>query len=232
MKVAVVGVGKSGGEVFRKLSLDSNYQVNAFDSKNSISKEGLKNDDLAIVFVSKDAAQDVLNILLKLPLPVIWGTTGFCLPKDLDDVLKKQTRSWIYASNFSLGMFVMKRVCEDLCRILKLQKLKSASLVDLHHKNKLDSPSGTALALKECFQHPLKIISKREDDIIGTHALEVKLEDEQFFIEHQAHSRTIFADGVIFAAKQILCGNFSEKGLHTFESLLEKYFYDTKEKQI
>src|SRR4051812_25878017 len=110
MKIALLGKGKTGSKVLEI----SPYPVTVFDTQNPPSFEKLQGHDVIISFLPGDAFGSLLPLLVETRIPVITGSTGFKWPQHFDETLKAKNLSWIYASNFSLGVAVMKQMLMKL----------------------------------------------------------------------------------------------------------------------
>lgn len=221
MHVAIIGVGKTGREVLHLLSASEIHS--RFDSKTQLTAEALKGADIAIVFVPGNTVLAISEVLLAAQIPVIWGSTGFQWPQDIDNRLREAKLTWVHGTNFSLGMVVMRRVIHHLRDLVKVLPEPSCHIVETHHKDKIDRPSGTALSWKSWFGQALEITSLREGDVVGQHRLEVETNNEVMSFEHRAKSRRIFAEGAIWAARLVATGSFCHPGLHLFEAMTEQF---------
>lgn len=219
MKIAVIGTGKTGGEVIRLLG-DKLHA--AFDRKNPVSIAGLEGADAVIIFVPGENVAELLPIIKEARLPAVWGSTGFDWPNELDEELNEDHIRWVAAANFSLGMQMLRRVLnlmgQELPRLLPEAKI---SLREVHHVNKKDKPSGTALAWQEWLNLPCKISSKRQGDIKGIHELIIKTPFEEISLRHDALDRTVFAQGALWAAEYLIGYPTMPGGLYTLADLVD-----------
>ena len=132
--------------------------------------------------------------------PLICGTTG--LPESTMKLLENlgEKVPVLYSPNFSMGMNFCFEVCKDLGK--KLGRLGSVSIEEVHHTEKKDSPSGTALKFAHLLDtDPSEIIAKREGDVVGKHTIKFSLGDEEVEIRYEAFSRKAYATGALHAAK-------------------------------
>lgn len=217
MKIALLGKGKTGSKVLEK----SMYPVEVFDSTNLPSFEKLILHDVIISFLPGEAFKDLIPMLLQTKKPVVIGSTGFSWPEALDETLKKNNLKWIYATNFSLGVVIMKSLIEKLSQMSGLFSEKQFSLHEVHHTKKLDAPSGTALSMKEWLNTECDITSERTGDVVGLHTLTLETSGEMIRLEHEAKDRGLFAEGALWAADYILKEKLSS-GLHSFGEVIEK----------
>lgn len=218
MKIAVIGTGKTGGKVAEILEEDAI----AFNTSNPVTAEKLKKCDAAIIFVPGDAADSVIDDVLESRIPAVWGTTGYEWPDDLDQKLKDKEAAWIIGSNFSLGMNLIRKAIQLLSDESEKLKDPDFHIHEVHHTQKKDSPSGTALTWKEWLGRDVKITSERKGDIKGIHTLEIRTENELIQLKHKALHRALFAEGAIWSAKQLLSDRHPEPGLYSFSEIFDK----------
>lgn len=217
MKIALLGKGKTGSKV-----LDFASNVEVFDSTNVPTFEKLMKHDVIVSFLPGEAFQSLIPVLLETKRPVVTGSTGFKWPHDFDKTLHEKGVAWIHATNFSLGVVVMKQLIERLHKLDHLFTEKSYSIHEVHHTRKLDAPSGTALSMKEWLDAPCEVTSERTGDVVGLHTLTMETPGEIIRLEHDAKDRRLFAEGAVWAAKFITT-NKMEPGLHAFQKVVEKH---------
>lgn len=220
MKAALIGAGKTGGYVAEFLENPA-----VFDRSNPPTPESLKPYDVAIVFVPGSAAAELVEILLEAGIPAVWGTTGYEWPADLAARLETAGTRWVLGSNFSLGMNLMRRCLEVIGRGEEFLEQPDYHIHEVHHVHKQDAPSGTALKWKEWLGvEQVRITSAREGDVKGIHELYVKTPGESLWLRHEAHDRSIFARGAVWAARYLLDHPELAPGLYTFESITDLAF--------
>lgn len=217
MKVALLGKGKTGSKV-----LEFTSDVEIFDSKNLPTFDKLIKHDVIISFLPGEAFEALIPVLLETKKPVVTGSTGLKWPENFDKTLKEKNLSWIYATNFSLGVVVLKQLIERLHQVDGLFKEKTLSIHEVHHTKKLDAPSGTALSMKEWLQEPCEITSERTGDVVGLHTLTLETSGEILRLEHEAKDRRLFAEGAVWAANYITKNNMNP-GLHSFQKVVEAH---------
>ena len=218
MKIALLGKGKTGSKVLEL----AREQVTVFDSTNVPTYEKLLPFDVIISFLPGEAFESLIPVLLETKKPVVTGSTGFKWPTDFDKTLREKSISWIHATNFSLGVVVLKQMIERLHQVDHLFKEKTLSIHEVHHTKKLDAPSGTALSMKEWLKEPCEITSERTGDVVGLHTLTLETPGEILRLEHEAKDRRLFAEGAIWAANYIVKQKL-EPGLHAFQKVVEKH---------
>ncbi len=218
MKFAVIGTGKTGGKVLEVLSDDQ--IVGPFDSSNKPTAEKLSQADAAILFVPGPAVDDLMEPLLESGIPAAWGTTGYDWPSDLDETLNQYNVAWLQASNFSLGMNIVRRCLSVIGQSSSVLTDPSFHIHEIHHVHKQDAPSGTAISWKDWLGQDAEITSERKGDIKGIHQLEVKTDTESIMLKHQAHDRKIFAEGAVWAAEQLVNGDIVP-GFHDLSTIFD-----------
>ena len=218
MKIALLGKGKTGSKILELRS----QGVTVFDRSNVPSFDSLIRNDVIISFLPGEAFQSLIPLLLETKLPVVTGSTGFTFPVDFDHTLKEKNLAWIHATNFSLGVVVMKQMIERLNQVSHLFKEKNLSIHEVHHTKKLDAPSGTALSMKEWLKNECEVTSERTGDVVGLHTLTLETSSEIIRLEHEAKNRTLFAEGALWAADYITTQKLNP-GLHSFQKVVERH---------
>ena len=218
MKIALLGKGKTGSEIL-KLKTSG---VTVFDSVNRPTFEALKSHDVVISFLPGEAFEALIPLLMETGLPVVTGSTGFKWPHDFNHTLKEKNLSWIQATNFSLGVVVMKQLMGRLNQVSQLFKSKTFRIHEVHHTKKLDAPSGTALSMKEWLDDDCEISSERTGDVVGLHTLTLETPAEVIRLEHEAKNRALFAEGALWAA-EFITTNKLQPGLHSFQKVVEDH---------
>jgi 4-hydroxy-tetrahydrodipicolinate reductase len=220
MKIAVIGAGKTGGEVVKLLS--SEQVAGVYDDFNLPTVEKLKQADVVIIFAPGSAVAELMPVVLEAKILAVWGSTGFVWPDNLNEQLKKQSVKWIVASNFSLGMNLIQQCLKVLSKGSKLMDSPSYHIHEVHHIHKKDKPSGTALTWKKWLGVDCDITAEREGDINGIHELTLKSNFESITLKHEAHSRALFAQGALWAAKYLFTHSKLEDGLYQFADIVEE----------
>ncbi|RLA64350.1 MAG: hypothetical protein DRQ89_04225 [Epsilonproteobacteria bacterium] len=214
-KIALLGKGKTGSKVLEFGSQD----ITVFDSKNPPELEILKKHDVIISFLPGGSFKKYIPLLLESKIPVVTGSTGFEWPKDLNKKLKENNLTWIKSSNFGLGMAIIKSILPLIGKCDSLFDDYALNLHEIHHVNKKDAPSGTALSWKDWIGLDVSITSERKGDEVGTHSLSLVTPFEEISIKHRALDRKIFAQGALWAAEKVM----NEKlpfGLIDFQELI------------
>tara|TARA_R110000868_G_scaffold136049_2_gene348792 strand:- start:1384 stop:2046 length:663 start_codon:yes stop_codon:yes gene_type:complete len=217
MKLALLGKGKTGAKVLEKFPA-----ATVFDSKNVPNLEKLQGHDVIISFLPGEAFVEYIPLLKASKIPVVTGSTGFSWPSSLDTELKSQGTAWVHATNFSLGMNLVRQMIGILSNAESLFSNAEFKIHEIHHTKKLDAPSGTALSWKEWAKADCEITSERIGDVVGTHEITMNTPNESIFLRHTAHDRGIFAEGAIWSANFLLNSNKVKPGLNAFADVILK----------
>ena len=176
--------------------------------------------DVAIEFSVPSAAVDNIQNCLNNGVPVISGTTGWLdYYKDMVSLCNEKEGAFIYSSNFSLGVNIFFELNKQLAKMMKNLDQYKISMEEIHHTQKLDAPSGTAITLAEGIiensnyvnwalseiqgENEIPIEAKRIENVSGTHIINYESQVDTISISHEAHSRHGFALGAIIAAEWI-----------------------------
>lgn len=216
MKIALLGRGKTGSKVLE----NKVHQIIAFDSKNPPTFEKLETFDGVISFLPGDAFKSFIPLLVETKLPVVTGSTGFTWPENLDQTLKDKKLGWIYASNFSMGVAVVKQMLGKLSASKTMFPEYRTLIHEVHHTQKKDAPSGTALSMAEWMKGPCEITSERTGDVIGFHELKFDTGSEKITLTHEALDRKLFADGAIWSLEFLVKNKTT--GLNSFQEIIER----------
>jgi 4-hydroxy-tetrahydrodipicolinate reductase len=217
---SVIGTGKTGSAVVELLG----DAAVPFNSENPATVSSLQKSDIAIIFVPGSAAEQVVETVLEAGIPAIWGTTGYQWPADLSNRVKNANARWVIGSNFSLGMNLVRKALTMLGKGSDLLAEPAFHIHEVHHKHKQDAPSGTALSWQEWLGKEANISSDRQGDVKGIHNLHIKTAMESIRLEHEAHSRALFAEGAVWAANYILAHPYVSPGVYSFSDLFDKAY--------
>ncbi len=236
MKIVLVGYGKMGRTI-EELALQKGHEI-LFrideESTDLLKSEQLKTADVAIEFSTPDTAFENINQCFNARIPVVCGTTGWL--KSLPEITKrveKEGQTFLYASNFSIGVNLFFEINKVLAVLMEKQPQYEVSMEEIHHTQKKDAPSGTAITLAEqiiaslsrknkwinettATANELEILSKRIDPAPGTHVIRYTSEIDDIEIRHTAHSRKGFALGALTAAEFI----HDKKGFFSMKDVL------------
>jgi len=236
MNIALIGYGKMG-KAIEAIALERNHTVPLkidINTIDSFTKENLKQCDVAIEFTGPQSAADNILKCLDAGIPVVSGSTGWleqwpAIKEKCDTLIG----SLIYASNFSVGVNIFFELNKKLAQLMSNQPEYDISMEEIHHTQKRDAPSGTAISLAEQilenvqrkkkwineapkYPNEVPIISKRIDPAPGTHSIKYSSPIDDIEIIHTAHSRTGFATGAVLAAEYI----YNKKGIFTMKDVL------------
>lgn len=220
MNIILLGYGKMG-KTIERIALERGHSISArIDIDNQHEFETLKGD-VAIEFSHPDAAfENVKRTLLK-GIPVVCGTTGWLSRKtEIEQLCKEKNGAFFYASNYSLGVNIFFKLNEYLAKIVGNFPEYDVTMDEVHHTEKKDAPSGTAITLAEgVLKHinkktnwvneestnpaDLYIQSFRIADVPGTHVVKYSSPIDDIEIKHIAHSREGFAKGAVMVAEWI-----------------------------
>ena len=231
MKIALLGYGKMG-KIVEKLAVKKGHtivsRINQYSSKEEILKA-----DIAIEFSTPQAAVSNIKFCLENDIPIVSGTTGWLAHYDkMIKLCENRNGSFIYASNFSIGVNLFFSINEYVSNLMKPWKDYQVSIEEIHHTKKLDAPSGTGITLAEEIvknsdkknwklneeaDDTIKITAKRMDEVKGTHIINYDSNIDTISIKHEAHSRDGFALGALLAAEWLA----DKKGIFTMKDVLQ-----------
>lgn len=231
MKIALLGYGKMG-KTIEKLALEKGHVI-VYKSTQDLSEGKFEDAEVAIEFSSPEAAVGNISKALETGIPVVSGTTAWLDKYDeMVKLCESRNGSFIYASNFSIGVNLFFSINKYVAKLLAPWKDYNVSIEEIHHTEKKDAPSGTAIAIAEgILKHSdkkdwkldgdtleeLKITAKREDDVKGTHTVSYDSTIDTISLKHEAHSRDGFALGAIIAAEWLK----DKKGVFTMKDVLK-----------
>ncbi len=231
MKIALLGYGKMG-QVIEKIALQRGHEIVVRKSIGD-SFDGLENATVAIEFSAPDAAVENISAALNLGVPVISGTTGWLHDYDkMVQLCNKKNSAFISSSNFSLGVNIFFELNAYLAKIMSKFENYKVGIEEIHHTQKLDAPSGTAISLAKgiiensdynnwTLENPksdaILIDAKRIENVPGTHTVSYNSNVDLIEIKHLAHNREGFALGAVIAAEWIV----GKHGVYTMKDVLE-----------
>lgn len=217
MKIALIGYGKMG-KMIEELAKARNHTIVVVDLNDDINILSAEKPDVAIEFTTPEAAPDNISACLRMGIPVVSGTTGWLDRKPaLDELCRQNNGAFFYASNYSLGVNIFFRLNAFLARTMSGRPEYQADINEIHHTQKKDSPSGTAITLAEelIANNPdysswsmttrgtgiIPISAERIDPYPGTHRVRYRSRIDDLEITHTAHSREGFAAGALAVAE-------------------------------
>ena len=238
MNIALIGYGKMG-KAIEEIAISRGHSVVVkFNSQNPLESSQLRTTDVAIEFSQPDLALKHIKLCADGQIPIVVGTTAWeeHLPEIINHIDKREA-SLIYSSNFSIGVNLFFEMNKHLARLMNDKTDYVASITEIHHTQKIDAPSGTAVTLAKDLisNHPtysswkligqsenmeksdLPISAIREENVPGTHLISYTSEIDTLTIEHQAHNRKGFALGAVIAAEFI----HKKQGVYTMSDILK-----------
>ncbi|MBN2520210.1 MAG: 4-hydroxy-tetrahydrodipicolinate reductase [Bacteroidales bacterium] len=236
MKIALIGYGKMGKEI-EKVALERNHEIVLkidIDNYNELTSDNLKNVDVAIEFTTPESAYDNIMACFDAQIPVVSGSTGW-LNKfyQVKDFCEKNSQTFFYAANFSIGVNIFFKTNQFLAKIMNNFNDYNVEIEETHHTQKLDAPSGTAIRLADDILsnidrkkewelntsdkiNKINILAKRIGNVPGIHTVNYDSEIDSIHITHSAKSRKGFALGAVLAAEFIK----DKKGIYSMNDLL------------
>lgn len=223
-RLAIVGMGKMGhaiADLAPRHGFEVVARLDIAETKQGITKDALKNADVAVEFTTPDAAPANIRAIVGAGVPVIVGTTGWYdkLPEIKADV-EKAGGALLSATNFSLGVNIFEQVVATAARLLAKAPGFEAVAIETHHSAKKDAPSGTAITLEKAaraeYGREIPITSIRVGAVPGTHEFIFDAPFEQIHLEHIARDRRVFAEGALVAAAWLI----GRKGVFTIRDVL------------
>lgn len=230
MKIALLGYGKMG-KVIEQIALERGHEIvlrKAIDD----AYDGLENANVSIEFSAPDAAVANISESLNKGIPVVSGTTGWLEEYNkMTRLCEDKNTAFIYGSNFSLGVNLFFELNDYLAKMMSKFTEYKVDMEEIHHTQKLDAPSGTAISLANSIinhtnydnwtldnpqANELKIDAKRIENVPGTHSVFYSSAVDTIEIKHTAHSRDGFALGAVIAAEWLV----GKKGVFTMRDVL------------
>lgn len=237
MKIALIGYGKMG-KAIEAIALEQHHEVVLkidVDNAGDFTAEKIALADVAIEFTGPHSAVENILKCLELGIPVVSGSTGWLAKWDkVAQYCAEKNGTLIYSSNYSIGVNLFFEVNKYLAGLMEQYPSYDVLLKEIHHTQKKDAPSGTAITLAEQVLHALsrktnwtnesvgpnsnllKIQSERIDPAPGTHHVKYTSAIDDIEIIHTAHNRTGFAGGAITAAQFAI----GKKGIYTMKEVL------------
>ena len=230
MKLALLGYGKMG-KTIETIALAKGHEI-VYKKGSGFTEGTLAKADAAIEFSIPEAAVSNIETCLKNNIPIVSGTTGWLSEyPEIVKFCKTRNGSFIYASNFSIGVHLFFSINEYAAKLLAPWKEYSVGIEEIHHTQKKDAPSGTAISIAEgiiknsakkswTLEAPsvksILIEAKREGTVKGTHIVSYSSEIDTISLKHEAHNRDGFAKGAILAAEWLA----NKKGVYTMKDVL------------
>ena len=221
MKIALIGYGKMG-KAIEEIALSKGHEiVLKIDVQNSheFTEQAVQQADVAIEFTGPHSAFENVKKCIEFGIPVVSGSTGW-LEKfgEIEKMCNENKGCLIYSSNYSIGVNLFFEVNKQLAKLMEPYDQYNVSMTEIHHTEKKDAPSGTAISLAEQILESigrknkwvnaasatptdLIITSERIDPAPGTHTVTYSSPIDTIEITHTAHTRKGFASGAVLAAE-------------------------------
>jgi 4-hydroxy-tetrahydrodipicolinate reductase len=222
MNIALIGYGKMGHTIER-IALERGHQIVlrvTSESRPGLSAEDLRAADVAIEFTSPESAKGNVLLCHEAGVPVVCGTTGWGdeLARTQQTFKSDGRGALLYASNFSVGVNIFFLLAQRLAELMNGQPDYDVRIEEIHHIQKKDAPSGTAITLAERTMAELtrkkswvlgpasdaaelSITAHREEGVPGTHRILYTSSVDDIEMTHTAHNRDGFALGAVLAAE-------------------------------
>ncbi|MGB2129366.1 MAG: 4-hydroxy-tetrahydrodipicolinate reductase [Flavicella sp.] len=231
MKIALLGYGKMGRTI-EKIALERGHEIVLKVDKDDTDYD-ITVADVAIDFSIPDAAVNNITKGITNQVPIVSGTTGWLDQYDsMKDLCEKKNGAFIYASNYSLGVNIFFELNQQLAKMMGNLDQYNVQMEEIHHKQKLDEPSGTAITLaegviahtkntqweldKSTEENSIPITAIRSPEVPGTHTVSYVSNVDSIDIKHTAHNRNGFALGAVVAAEWIQ----GKKGVFSMKDVL------------
>ena len=220
------------GKTIERIALERGHSI-VFKSSGNTSEGKINKADIAIEFSTPKTAIANIKSCMEIDIPVVSGTTGWM--EHYDQIIKfceDSNGSFLYASNFSIGVNLFFDLNERLAQLMQSHRDYSVSVEEIHHTQKKDAPSGTAISIAKGIlkyserkgwelnsenKDMLPIFAKRIDDVKGTHTVSYASEIDTITLKHEAHSRDGFAIGALLAAEWLL----GKRGVYSMKDVLQ-----------
>lgn len=227
------------GKAIEEIALERGHTIVArINSQQTLSDTDLSNVDVAIEFSKPELAVEHIYHCIDANIPIVVGTTAWNNKlMEVTKYVESHNGSLLYASNFSIGVNIFFEINKLLAQLISGQADYKASIEEIHHLQKLDVPSGTAITLANGIlennqdylswvlgeekpphtnEGQLALTSYRKPDVPGTHTISYTSGIDTITISHEAHNRKGFALGAVIAAEWL----FNKKGLYTMNDVL------------
>lgn len=227
MRILILGYGKMG-KTIEQIAIRRGHSIPFkidVQNRQELSQANAGNVDVAIEFSSPESAVDNIRYCLENGIPVVSGTTGWLEKKpEIEQLCKDKNGAFFYASNYSVGVNLFFHLNKIFAKIMSGYKEYDVRMEEIHHTEKKDAPSGTAITLAEGIlenlsrksrwvndaaktEEELSIISKRIENVPGTHTISYNSPVDTIEIRHTAHTREGFAEGSVVAAEWLVGKN-------------------------
>lgn len=227
MKIALIGYGAMG-KLIHRIAEEKGHEIAVIidDADAGLSVDELaaklRGVDAAIDFTTADAVQRNVEACVAAGVPLVEGTTGWNGQRsDIEQIVKDGNGAFVFGANFSIGVNLLYRIADFAAELFAKFPEYEAFIEEQHHSRKLDSPSGTALKIKDLISKHVEIgdiAATRAGNIPGTHRVGFDGPADQILLEHTARSREGFAAGSILAAEWIV----GRTGFYEFTDVMDE----------
>jgi 4-hydroxy-tetrahydrodipicolinate reductase len=247
MNIALLGYGKMG-KIIEKIATDRKHTIVLkidYDNQHELTTENLQKADVVIEFTTPGSVLSNIDHCFEANAPIVVGTTGW--HEHLDEVKEKclqGNNTFLYATNFSVGVNIFFHINRKLAKLMNNYPYYDVQVEEIHHTQKLDAPSGTAITIAEGIienldtkkdwvnvltadgqdaddsnikSNQLLIESFRIDSVPGTHTVIYDSEIDTIEFKHTAHNRNGFAFGAVLAAEWV----HNKKGFYSVEDMFD-----------
>ncbi|MDD5151472.1 MAG: 4-hydroxy-tetrahydrodipicolinate reductase [Flavobacterium sp.] len=231
MKIALLGYGKMG-QTIERIAIERGHEI-VLKKDEFNTYEGLSNADVAIDFSIPAVAVENISSCFYANVPVVSGTTGWLDRYDeMVQLCTEKKGAFLSSSNFSLGVNIFFELNEYLAKMMSKFDSYKVDMEEIHHTQKLDAPSGTAISLAKGViensnytkwtldspkENEIHIDAIRTENVPGTHTVTYKSVVDEIEIKHTAHNRDGFALGAVIAAEWIV----EKQGIFTMKDVLD-----------
>jgi 4-hydroxy-tetrahydrodipicolinate reductase len=236
LKIAIIGYGKMG-KMIETIAQDKGHNIHLIIDVDATENDWnkLSDCDVAIEFSRPESAVNNILKCFESKVPVVVGTTGWYNAYDqISNACKQYQGALMTATNFSIGVNLFFHINKILAQAMNNLPEYNVSIQEIHHTQKLDAPSGTAITIAQgvlnslsrksewvlsneyTSENQLSIDAIRKDDVPGTHSVTYSSAIDDIEIKHTAHNRSGFAIGAVVAAEWMV----GKKGVFTMNDLI------------
>ena len=235
MKITLIGYGKMG-KTIEQIALERGHQIShIIDVSNAKDLHQIKKGDteVAIEFTQPESAFENVKYCTQNQIPIVCGTTGWLEKRSIiEQICQERESAFFYASNYSIGVNIFFKINQILAKMMNQYPQYNINIEEIHHTEKKDAPSGTAITLaegiinevsrktgwklNENIENQVNITALRQPNVAGTHTVSYQSDIDSIEIKHTAHSRQGFALGAVLAAEWLR----DKKGVFGMSDLL------------
>ena len=238
MNIAIIGHGKMGTAI-EKIASQKGHTISLIVNNKDFSAEDLSDSDVAIEFTQPSACTSNIKKCFAANIPVVVGTTGWYEHYDeIKEMALSNNQTMLTATNFSLGVNIFFKINEIIAKWTNSLEGYTSKIHEVHHLQKLDSPSGTAITLAETIiketnslddwqliknneiinNKSLPITFSREENVKGIHEVQFENEIDSIQLRHTAKNRIGFASGAVKASEWLV----DKKGVFKLDEMIDE----------